>query len=85
MTIPSESPNKAIVEETDGKVKIGTVSISSGDYLFGDSDGIVIIPKELYDEIMKKVSLLLETEKEVKELVEKGVSVEEISRKCGDF
>jgi regulator of RNase E activity RraA len=77
--------NKAIVEKTDGKVKIGAVSISSGDYLFGDSDGIVIIPKELYYETMKKVTSLLETEKEVKKLVEKGASVEEISRKCGNF
>lgn len=77
--------NKAIVKETDGKVKIGTVNIYSGDYLFGDSDGIVIIPKVLYNETMKKCASLLETEKEVKKLLEKGASLEEISKKCGDF
>ena len=47
----------AKVEET-GKINvpvvIGGVVINPGDYLFGDEDGIVVIPKEEIEEILPK-------------------------------
>lgn len=84
-TYPRDLKNKAIVESIDSKIIIDGVTINSGDYLFGDSDGIVIMPENLVDECIEKCNALLLNEVKIKELLRKGSSLESIYSECGDF
>ena len=84
-TYPKDLKHKAIVESVDSEVVVDGVVINSGDYVFGDSDGIVIIPKELFSLCMTKCNQLFLNELKIKKLIKKGYSLQDISRECGDF
>ncbi|MNW00468.1 4-hydroxy-4-methyl-2-oxoglutarate aldolase [compost metagenome] len=43
-----------MVIEYDVPVRCGGVMVNPGDVVFGDRDGIVVIPNELVDEVVKR-------------------------------
>ena len=47
-------------------VTIGNVTISTGDYLLGDRDGVVIIPRALVDEVVAKTEEVVSTETDMR-------------------
>lgn len=64
-------------------IEIGQVSIKDGDYLFGDIDGIVVIPKEIAGEVVEKSIEKAGKEKGLRKAVEDGMSVTEAFEKFG--
>jgi regulator of RNase E activity RraA len=40
--------------ERDGPVLIAGAPASTGDYVFGDADGVVILPEEIAEEVVRK-------------------------------
>ena len=36
------------------QIEIGQVTIHDGDYIFGDVDGVIIIPKEIAQEVVEE-------------------------------
>lgn len=58
--------------ETFGEpINIGGVKIHSGDVVFADRDGIVVIPQGVVDEVVKKVEEVLNTENKVRTAIVK--------------
>lgn len=54
-------------------IVIGDVTIRSGDYLFADRDGAIVIPAEMAEEVTLKVEEVLRTENKVRTAILQGV------------
>lgn len=61
------------------------VMISPGDFIFGDSDGLQIIPKEYVDEVLLKVEEIFAFEEEERRLIAAGMPIAEIYKVYGDL
>ena len=57
-------------------IEIGQVSISSGDLIMGDRDGVLVIPKESEEEAITLALEKARTENLVKKAIEEGMSSE---------
>lgn len=56
-------------------IEIGQVRIHDGDYVFGDLDGVIVIPKEAASEVIEKALEKAGTEKKLRHAVESGMPV----------
>jgi len=59
------------------QIEIGQVTVQDGDIVFGDIDGVVIIPKEIAEEIITKALEKAAGEKQVRKAIENGMSATE--------
>lgn len=64
-------------------IEIGGVRINPGDIVYGDRDGVVIVPKEITDEVFSKAIEKARGEKAVKKALEAGMSTVEAFEKFG--
>ena len=53
------------------------MTIHDGDLVFGDVDGVLIIPKEIYVEVLEKALEKAAGEKKVRKAIEEGMSATE--------
>ena len=67
------------------RVEIGGVSVATGDYVVGDSDGVVVIPAALRDEVLEAAEALAGTENEVRAAVRAGMTPLEAYERFGKF
>jgi 4-hydroxy-4-methyl-2-oxoglutarate aldolase len=58
-------------------VKIGQVDVKPGDIVFGDMDGVLIIPQDIESEVIEKSLEKASTENTVRDAIEKGMSATE--------
>ena len=58
-------------------IEIGQVTIQDGDIVFGDVDGVLIIPKEIAAEVLEKALEKAAAEKLVRKAIEDGMSATE--------
>ncbi len=82
---PVDIKGRGRVDETDVPIVIDGIKISSGDYIFGDNDAIVLIPKSIISILIPKVNQAAQEEFEIKEKIAKGVSIKEILLKHKEF
>ncbi len=66
-------------------IQIGKVRISTGDFVMADRDGIVIIPKDMVEEVVEKTEEVLRTESLVRKAILEGVDPQEAYLKYGKF
>jgi regulator of RNase E activity RraA len=59
------------------------VRVNPGDFIFGDNDGVQLIPKDLVDEVLLRVEATFEFENKERELLAAGMSVDEVYRQFG--
>ncbi len=59
------------------RIEIGGVEIHDGDIVFGDLDGVLIIPKEIAPEVIQKALEKARGEKKVRKAIENGMSATE--------
>ena len=64
-------------------IEIGQVTIHDGDLVFGDIDGVLIIPKEIKDEVLEKALEKAAGEKKVRKAIEEGMSATQAFAKFG--
>jgi len=64
-------------------IEFGGVRINPGDIIFGDRDGVIVIPKETEDEAFKKALEKARGEKLVKKALEEGMSTVDAFDKFG--
>ncbi len=62
-----------------------SVPVRPGDYLFGDSDGVQVIPAEVADEVLLRAEELLDSESEERRRILEGMSVDEVYRIYGNL
>ena len=59
-------------------VTCGGVTVKPGDIIFGDCDGVVVVPQEQEDEIFEKACAKYEKEIWIREQVLNGVTTMEV-------
>ncbi|HEX4212110.1 MAG TPA: RraA family protein [Candidatus Dormibacteraeota bacterium] len=59
------------------------VAVSPGDFIFGDNDGVQLIPEAYVDEVLLRVEEIFEKENEERRLIAEGMSVDEVYEKYG--
>ena len=66
-------------------VTIGEVMISTGDYLLGDRDGVVILPRRLAAEAINRAEEVVATESEMRRALIGGMDPVDAYHRYGKF
>lgn len=66
-------------------VKIGKVIIRPGDVIFGDIDGVVVVPRNIAYDVLVRAEEIKRNEQEIRKWVQSGLSATEIVKKGGYF
>ena len=64
-------------------IEIGGVWIEPGDLVFGDLDGVVIVPRALEQEVIPRALEKARGEKKVRKAIEGGMSATDAFKKFG--
>jgi regulator of RNase E activity RraA len=80
---PLDSFGRDEVVEISAPVTIGGVLIRQGDLIFGDSDGLVVVPSELEAEVVERAFAKVEAEGEMRSALARGMSVSEAFDRFG--
>jgi len=59
------------------------VKVMPGDFVFGDNDGVQLIPKDLVDEVLLRVEATFEKENEERKQLAAGMPIDEVYRVFG--
>ncbi|MFH5801432.1 RraA family protein [Haladaptatus sp. CMAA 1911] len=59
------------------------VPVTPGDFVFGDRDGVQIIPERVVDEVLLRVEGIFEEESEERRKIDEGMPVEEVYDEYG--
>jgi regulator of RNase E activity RraA len=64
-------------------VQIGQVSVTPGDLIFGDIDGVLVVPQAIEDEVIERALAKATAENTVRAAIERGMSSTEALRTYG--
>lgn len=67
------------------EIRIGQVAVRRGDFIVGDKDGVVVIPREITLEVLEKSEEVVNTENLVRKAILEGVHPVDAYRKYGRF
>jgi 4-hydroxy-4-methyl-2-oxoglutarate aldolase len=82
---PCDLKGRGQVQDTDVQIKIKGVPVNSGDWAFGDSDGIVIIPEQLRLDLGQRIIKSIKAETDLAKEIDSGMSIEELLKKHKEF
>jgi regulator of RNase E activity RraA len=66
-------------------IRIGDVQISGGDWVLGDRDGIVILPKDKAEDIVAETERVIGTENKIRTSIFDGMDPQDAYLKWGKF
>lgn len=78
---PYDSKGRTDVIDFNVTIQCGGVTVHPGDIVFGDADGIVVIPQHISDEVIQKALEKVEGENEMRDALLKGMGVVEAFNK----
>lgn len=73
------------ISEYQVAIEIGQVVIHPGDFVFGDTDGVVIVPKAMILDVLEAAENVYQREGCMREELRRGVPIEEAYRKYGSL
>jgi regulator of RNase E activity RraA len=87
-TSPIESLHRSRIRDLEVPISMtGTltsqVRVDPGDWIFGDGDGVLVIPRDALDEVLAKSEEAKDVEDKVRQEVQAGVPVAEVHKKYG--
>lgn len=77
ITNPYDSNGRSDIRCYDCELEVGGIIVNSGDYVFADDDGVVIIPPSLFYEVIRMAYQKKEKEKKMRKVLEEGFSLRE--------
>jgi regulator of RNase E activity RraA len=83
--MPASSISRWELKEFQGVTKVGEVSVYPGDYVFGDMDGVVIIPRALTEEILMESEKAVRREQRMRQALRRGMPLHEVNKRFGPF
>jgi regulator of RNase E activity RraA len=66
-------------------IKIGNTVVHPGDFVFGDTDGVVIVPKDMTMDVLQAAEGVFERENGMRAELSRGVSVTDAYAKYGSL
>lgn len=82
---PADIAGRWLVGEMGGSVRIGNVDIATGDYLVADRDGVVIVPREHAEPVVKLAEAAVAAENKVRGAILSGMDPREAYIAFGKF
>ena len=80
---PKTSKGRCEINECQIPVVMDGVTINPGDYIIGDCDGVVIIPRDLIEEVLDRAFALIKDEDRVRDGLLSGDSLEKVYTEIG--
>lgn len=80
---PVDSSYRSSVIDFGVPVRVGGVLVNPGDIIFGDFDGIVVIPKEVLPEVVDRAVEKVESENHTRDMLREGALLREVYDKFG--
>ena len=80
---PYDSLGRMDGKEYDVPIECGGIRVNSGDLIFGDVDGIVVVPQEIVEDVVEKAWEKVQGENTVREELRAGAGVEATFKKYG--
>lgn len=80
---PKTSKGRCEINECQIPVTIDGVTINPGDYIFGDIDGVVIIPRDVVEDVLDSAMKTIEQENEVRDRLINGSSLSQAYKDIG--
>lgn len=85
---PIESKGRTRIRAIEEPIAVGgaltsQVRVNPGDWLFGDMDGVVVIPAKQVDEVLRKAESIGGIENQVREEIGNGADVTEVFERYG--
>ena len=69
----------------DEPVRIGGVLVDPGDVVFGDNDGVVVIPSDKLDDVLDRAQAIRAWEDEVHQWMKQGYSIDDAIARTGEM
>ncbi len=82
---PADIVERWIPDSYGEPITIGTVTIATGDFLLGDRDGVVIIPRLLAEDVIAKTEEVVSTETDMRRALVGGMDPIDAYNKYGKF
>jgi regulator of RNase E activity RraA len=82
---PSDIVGRWLPERLGEPLTIGSVTITSGDYLLADRDGIVIIPQEIAEQAISATETIMHTESDLRKAIMEGADPQQAYLQYGVF
>ena len=82
---PADIVERWIPDSFAEPITIGTVTITTGDYLLGDRDGVVVIPQSIVQEVVTRTEKVVATESDMRRALLGGMDPVEAYRTFGRF
>jgi len=80
---PTDALGRFTVVESQCAVTIGGVRVHPGDYIFGDVDGVVVIPSDLTLQVLEEAEALVDREHVIRKRLQGGESPADVYREFG--
>ena len=78
---PADVVGRWLAEALGEPIEIGGVSISTGDYLLADIDGVVVIPEGIAEDVVAKTEEIINTESALRRDILQGMDPQQAYRK----
>ena len=83
--VSTSSVSRWEIKEWMIPIKVGKTVVNPDDFVFGDIDGVVVVPKDLTVEVLLKTEEIVARENKMRVELSKGTTVSEVYRKYGKF
>jgi regulator of RNase E activity RraA len=80
---PLDTKGRARMVERDIPVECAGVRVRPGDIVFGDADGVVVVPREREDEIIAKAAEKVSGENHTRDALRRGEPLADVFRRYG--
>jgi 4-hydroxy-4-methyl-2-oxoglutarate aldolase len=82
---PADVVERWIADRFGEPVTIGAVTIRTGDYLLGDRDGVVIVPRDAAEEVIAQADTVMATESDMRTALIGGMDPVDAYHRYGKF
>lgn len=76
---------RATIESYNKTIKISGIKVSPNDLIFGDNEGVIVIPKKHEKRVLEKAFNVIDTEKRILVDIANGIDVATLTKKHGFF
>jgi regulator of RNase E activity RraA len=80
---PLDTKGRARMVERDVPVQCAGVTVRPGDLVFGDVDGLVVIPREVEQEVVKRALDKVSGENQSRDALQRGEKLADVFRRLG--
>jgi regulator of RNase E activity RraA len=75
--------DRVAVDAVQCSISIGGVRVDPGDYVLGDWDGVVVVPKERIEQVAEVASRIEQAEDHIRAAVERGERLDQARKNQG--